>query len=175
MDSLVSSQAEQPQTLCLSHICFALSSQTWCSTDNNLCSQLSWKRKGTNTGDPCLSITLRPGCSYFLPSLLLVCTLGSDARHPSTGLHMVGMGKDFLQASSASQPPPCLKSREQFWFCFFNAFIFILFLAMLCLHRCTGFSLVVASGDSSSSQCKGFSFRWLLLLWSMGSSTRRLS
>ena len=156
-----------------SHLLCSLSSQTWCSTDNNLCSQLSWKRKGTNIGDPCLPITLGPACSYFLPSLLLVCTLGSDAQHPSTRLHMVGMDKDFLQAPSASQPPPCLKSREQFCFCFFNAFIFILFLAMLGLRCCTGFSLVVPSGDSSSSQCKGFSFRWLLLC-SVGFSTHRL-
>ena len=34
---------------------------------------------------------------------------------------------------------------------------------------CAGFSLVAASGGYSSLRCTGFSFRWLLLLWSTGS------
>ena len=32
-----------------------------------------------------------------------------------------------------------------------------------------GLSLVAVSGGYSSLRCMGFSFRWLLLLWSMGS------
>ena len=179
MDPLVSSHAKQPQTLCLSHICFAPSSQTWCSTDNNLCSQLSWKRKGTNTGDPCLPITLGPGCSHFLPSLLLVCTLGSDARHPPpTCSTWWAWTKISFRHHPHHSPLPVLSQGNSFclFVCLFvfNAFIFIFFLVMLGLCCCAGFSLVVASRDYSSSQCKGFSFRGLLLLGSMGSSTLRL-
>ena len=48
---------------------------------------------------------------------------------------------------------------------FFMFFIyFILFLAL----SCAGF-LVAASGGYSLLRCAGFSLRWLLLLWSMGS------
>ena len=32
-----------------------------------------------------------------------------------------------------------------------------------------GFSLVAVSGGYSSLRCTGFSLRWLLFLWSMGS------
>ena len=48
-------------------------------------------------------------------------------------------------------------------------FFFNLFLAVLGLHCCSGFSLVVASGRYCSSRCAGFSLWWLLLLQSTGS------
>ena len=51
----------------------------------------------------------------------------------------------------------------------FSLFFFNLFLAVLGLRCCSGFSLVVASGGYSLLRCAGFSLRWLLLLWSMGS------
>ena len=44
-------------------------------------------------------------------------------------------------------------------------FLFNLFLALLGLHCCTGFSLVVIAG----LQCSDFSLRWLLLLRTMDS------
>ena len=44
-----------------------------------------------------------------------------------------------------------------------------LFSAMLGLHCCTSFSLVVVSGGYSLLQCTGFSLQWLLLLWIVGS------
>ena len=51
---------------------------------------------------------------------------------------------------------------------FFYKFIY-LFLAALGLHCCAWVSLVAESGGYSSLRCTGFSLRWLLLLWSMGS------
>ena len=48
-------------------------------------------------------------------------------------------------------------------------YIFILFLAVLGLCCCTGFSLVAKRGASLWSRCSGFSLQWLLLLCSMGS------
>ena len=45
--------------------------------------------------------------------------------------------------------------------CFWLRWVFV------ALHRL--FSLVAASGSYSLLQCVGFSLRWLLLLWSMGS------
>ena len=53
---------------------------------------------------------------------------------------------------------------------------FFFFLIYLLIYGCVGvfvaahrLSLVVASGGYSSLRCAGFSLRWLLLLWSMGS------
>ena len=43
------------------------------------------------------------------------------------------------------------------------------FFPLLGLPCCPGLSLVVLSGDYSSLLCKGFSLRWLLLLWNTGS------
>ena len=52
-----------------------------------------------------------------------------------------------------------------------NHLSFSLFLAVLGLLCCAGFSLVVASGGYSLVEvCVGFSSRWLLLLQSVGSS-----
>ena len=47
--------------------------------------------------------------------------------------------------------------------------LFILFLAVFCLHAVYRLLLVVESGGYSSLQCMGFSLWWLLLLQSMGS------
>ena len=44
-----------------------------------------------------------------------------------------------------------------------------LFLSVLCLRCCLGFSLVVMSRGYSWLQCAGFSWNWSLLLWSTGS------
>ena len=57
---------------------------------------------------------------------------------------------------------------------FFKFYLFIyLFLAMLSLCCCTGFSLGVVSGVHSSLQCSeshwSFLLQWLLLLWGMDS------
>ena len=66
---------------------------------------------------------------------------------------------------------------ETFWnFLFHEYFLFLkkciyLFLAVLGLCYCAGFSLVVASGAALQLWCMGFSLRWLLLLWSMDSSS----
>ena len=46
-----------------------------------------------------------------------------------------------------------------------------LFLAVLGLHSCVGFSPVAASQGYSLLQCMGFSLLWLLLLYSTGSRT----
>ena len=45
----------------------------------------------------------------------------------------------------------------------------LLFLAVLGLHCCTGFPLIVASRGHSSLWRAGFSLQRLLLLWSTGS------
>ena len=49
---------------------------------------------------------------------------------------------------------------------FLNLFIFGCVESLL---PCSGFFLVAASRGYSSLQCRGFSLRWLLLLWSTGS------
>ena len=50
-----------------------------------------------------------------------------------------------------------------------------LFFIALGLRCCTGLSLVVSSGGYSLLWCIGFSLRWFLLLWSMGSRCMGLS
>ena len=52
---------------------------------------------------------------------------------------------------------------------FFKQIYFYLFLAVLDLPCCAGFSLVVVSRLYSLLGCEGFSLRWLLLLGSIGS------
>ena len=54
-------------------------------------------------------------------------------------------------------------------FVFFKFIFIYLFLAALGLCCCMRLSLVAASTGYSSLQYAGFSLRWLLLLWSMGS------
>ena len=56
-----------------------------------------------------------------------------------------------------------------FLFLFLFNFIY-LFIAALGLCCCRGLSLVAASGGYSSLWCVGFSLRWPLLLWIMGST-----
>ena len=51
----------------------------------------------------------------------------------------------------------------------FLIILFIYFLAVLGLHCCEGFSLVVVSQDNSLLLCWGFSLWWLLLFQSTGS------
>jgi len=46
--------------------------------------------------------------------------------------------------------------------------IIYLFLAVVVLHCCMGFSLVAVSKDYSSLQCKGFSLQWFILSRSTG-------
>ena len=52
---------------------------------------------------------------------------------------------------------------------FVKDFLFFLFLALLGLCHCAGFSLVVVSGTFSLMWNAGLSSQWLLLLWSTGS------
>ena len=49
----------------------------------------------------------------------------------------------------------------------FIYYLFILFLSVLGLHCCVGFSLVVASGGYSLAALRGLSLLWLLLLQSV--------
>ena len=60
------------------------------------------------------------------------------------------------------------RGRGRLFFSFFNKFIYLFWLCwvFVATHR---LSLVAASGGYSSLRCAGFSLRWLLLLWSMGS------
>ena len=57
-----------------------------------------------------------------------------------------------------------------------NKFIYFIYFWLLwvfiAVHR---LSLVVVSGGYSSLRCRGFSLRWLLLLWSMGSRSTGFS
>ena len=55
-----------------------------------------------------------------------------------------------------------------------NLFLLILFLAVLCLHCCTGFSFAAASRGCSLLPCSDFSLQWPLMLESMGSRVCRL-
>ena len=54
-----------------------------------------------------------------------------------------------------------------------HIYICSLFLLVLGLHCCMGFSLVVVSEGYSSLGYTGFSLQWLLL-WSIGSQAHRL-
>ena len=75
---------------------------------------------------------------------------------------------------SASQPGALFTWGPQ-WevnillFFFFNLFIYLFIFGCVGSSLLRGLSLVVASGGYSSLRCAGFSLRWLLLLWSMGS------
>ena len=66
------------------------------------------------------------------------------------------------------QIPYICVSKQYLVFFKFISFIY-LFLAALGLRYCAQAFLVAASGGYSSLRCAGFSFRWLLLLQSMGS------
>ena len=57
------------------------------------------------------------------------------------------------------------------WCALLKILLIYLFLTVLGLRCCVGFSLVAASQGYSSLQCMGFSQQWLLLLQSIGSST----
>ena len=58
-----------------------------------------------------------------------------------------------------------------FSFRFFNLFIYLFIYFWLCwvFVAACGLSLAAASGGDSLLQCAGFSWQWLLLLWSTGS------
>ena len=56
----------------------------------------------------------------------------------------------------------------------FILFSYDLFFAVMGVHCCLGFSLIVASGGYSSLQSEGFSLHWLLLFPSTGSRACRL-
>ena len=58
------------------------------------------------------------------------------------------------------------QGRVSYFILFFNLVIFWLRWVFVAAR---GLSLVVASGGYSLLRCTGFSWRWLLLLWSMGS------
>ena len=63
----------------------------------------------------------------------------------------------------------------EFWTLFIYLFIYLFLLRWVFVAACRlslaahRLSLAAASGDYSSLRCSGFSLRWLLLLWSMGS------
>ena len=66
-------------------------------------------------------------------------------------------------------PCPLHWQADSFFFSFLYIYLFIYFWlcwVFVAVHR---LSLVAASGGYSSLRCAGFSLRWLLLLWSMGS------
>ena len=62
-----------------------------------------------------------------------------------------------------------------FYLLIFKINLFIYFWLCWVSIAARGLSLVAASGGHSSLQCVGFSLRWLLLLWSMGSRRVGLS
>ena len=62
----------------------------------------------------------------------------------------------------------CFVAVDFFFFSKINLFIYLFWLCWVFVAA-RGLSLVVVSGGYSLLQCAGFSLRWLLLLWSMGS------
>ena len=76
-------------------------------------------------------------------------------------------GLCFKPIDKVESQPACFLS-------FFKNNLFIYFLAMLGLRCCVGFSIVAASGAYPSWQGVGFSWQWLVLLWSMGSGAPKL-
>ena len=93
------------------------------------------------------------GSHSALPGLQIgnnTCCAGPDGHRP------------WSLSSSQSQRPWEVPPRT-------SLLLFIyLFLAVLGLRCCSGFSLVAASGVHSSLRSTGFSLRWLLLLQSLG-------
>ena len=63
-----------------------------------------------------------------------------------------------------------LEQQARLYNFFLNLFnLFIYFWLRWFFVAARGLSLVAVSGGYSSLRCEGFSLRWLLLLWSMGS------
>ena len=62
----------------------------------------------------------------------------------------------------------CFVAVDFFFFSKINLFNYLFWLCWVFVAA-RGLSLVVVSGGYSLLQCAGFSLRWLLLLWSMGS------
>ena len=63
-----------------------------------------------------------------------------------------------------------IKDQGLFKIDFFKVLLLVyVFLAVLGLHFCSGFSLVVVSGSTLYLKCLGVSLQWLLLLQSTGS------
>ena len=77
----------------------------------------------------------------------------------------------FFQTCPVSQVSSCpLKSGLRLLMAFQTHNVFCLFFWQdWVFFALRGFSLVVASGIFSSLWCMGFSLRWLLLLWGIGS------
>ena len=108
----------------------------------------------------CNQTTVYTSCSYFF--FLTVCFFGvkmAVIASPNTSI------PDGLKVN--------IPHSSMLPFLFLNFFkknyLFIYFwLHWVFVAACT-FSLVAVSGGYSSLWCAGFSLRWLLLLWSMGS------
>ena len=91
-------------------------------------------------------------------------------RKPSSD-SVIMMDKDSrntLRDARASNSVAKVQMGNIFYYCM------CLFLAVLSLHCCAGFSLVAMSRSYPSLQCMGFSLRWLPLLQSIGSRVHRI-
>ena len=77
-------------------------------------------------------------------------------------------GSSLPKSSGVFVDLPCGHFPSSFFFFFFLRFIY-LFLAVLGLCCCTGFSLVAASRGYCLLWCTSFLSQWLLLFWSSGS------
>ena len=107
-------------------------------------------------------LLLRLVSLYVIPALLLFAV-----KH---------LERTVFNLTSAFSPHPFTKVSS---YLFFLIYLLLFKLIYFCL--CWVFvaacrlSLVAVSGGYSSLQCAGFSLRWLLLLWSMGSLACGLS
>ena len=107
------------------------------------------------------------GCSLCF--LFPKCT---EILFTSLSFHMLCLCCSILALPNLHPASSYLPSMSHFAFVK-NNFIY-LFLAVLGLLCCTGFSLVAEFGDYSQLQCAGFLLRWRLLLQSTGSSAHGL-
>ena len=73
----------------------------------------------------------------------------------------------FLLSVSMDLPSLDISQKRNHTIC--GLFLFVCFWLRWVFVVAHGFSLVVSSGGYSLLQCVGFSLRWLLLLWSLGS------
>ena len=118
-------------------------------TRNKLPSPAHSRRERITEGHDHQEVGLIEGCLWNLPT-----------PPPRWFQHVPGLRTIALEQGCEEVHPLSQLKKNNFPY---------LFLAVLDLHHCSGFSLVAAGRGSFSLWCAGFSLLWLLLLWNTAS------